>query len=123
MVIEGHVSPSLAVAAFGRYLRHVHVKDVVPRRKDGTWRWVHARPGSGLVAWPDVLEALGAAAYSGWLVVDHLSAPAGPARLRGDLAAFRRLLADQDARTSQAAPARPARSPGRVAVRAGGSLP
>ncbi len=96
MLIEGHLAPRLAIAALGPYLQHVHVRDMLPLRAGPAWTWACARPGEGLVSWPDVLTALAAAGYRGWLVIDHLSGPAGragPARLAGDVAALRRLVA------------------------------
>ncbi len=92
MRVEGHVAPGLAVGLLGPYLRHVHVKDVAPRRVDGAWRWVKVRPGTGMVPWPEVLEALAASGYGGWLAVDHLSGAPGAARLRSDVRALRSML-------------------------------
>ena len=92
MMIEGHVAPVLAVGILGRRLHHVHVKDVAPRRVDRAWRWVHTKPGTGLVPWPEVLGALAASRYGGWFVLDHLSGPPASAKLRTDLGAFRALL-------------------------------
>jgi len=99
MVVEGNVAPRLAVATLGRYLQHVHVRDTVPRQAGQGWGWARARPGEGLVCWPDVLTALAAAGYGGWLVIDQLSGPDG---LPGDVAALRRLV------TAAAAASRPA---------------
>ena len=92
MMMEGHLAPAFAVAVLGPYLHHVHVKDVVPRRVDGTWTWAHTPPGAGLVPWPEVLAALAGGDYRGWLVLDHLSGRPGSARLRSDIRAFRALL-------------------------------
>jgi len=92
MMMEGHVAPVLAVGVLGRHLHHVHVKDIAPRRVNRTWRWVHTKPGTGLVPWPEVLGALAASRYGGWFVLDHLSGPPASARLRTDLGAFRALL-------------------------------
>ena len=84
MVIEGRVAPRLAIAALGRYLQHVYLKDMVPRHADSAWDWVPALPGAGLVSWPGVLAALAAADYGGWLVIGQLSGQARPpARRRG----------------------------------------
>ncbi len=98
MVAEGRIAPRLAIAALGRYLQHVHVKDMLPRHADSAWDWVPALPGAGLVSWPGVLAALAAADYGGWLVIDHLSGPARPGRLQGDVAAVRQLVAGTPAR-------------------------
>ena len=84
MVIEGRIAPRLAIAALGRYLQHVYLKDMVPRHADSAWDWVPALPGAGLVSWPGVLAALAAADYGGWLVIGQLSGQARPpARRRG----------------------------------------
>ncbi len=61
MRVEGHVAAGLAVAALGPYLQHVDVRDMAPRRAGQAWDWACARPGEGLVCWPDVLTALAAA--------------------------------------------------------------
>ena len=95
MVIEGRIAPRLAIAALGRYLQHVQVKDMVPRHADSAWDWVPALPGAGLVSWPEVLAALAAAGYGGWLVIGQLSGQAG---LRRDVAAVRQLVAGTPAR-------------------------
>jgi len=99
MVVEGNVAARLAVAVLGRYLQRVHVKDTVPRQAGQVWGWAPARPGDGLVCWPDVLTALAAAGYGGWLVIDRLSGPDG---LAGDVAALRRMV------TAAAGASRPA---------------
>ena len=98
MVVEGRIAPRLAIAALGRYLQHVQVKDMLPRHVDSAWDWVSALPGAGLVSWPEVLAALAAADYGGWLVIDHLSGLARPGRLQRDVAAVRQLVAGTPAR-------------------------
>jgi sugar phosphate isomerase/epimerase/peptidoglycan/xylan/chitin deacetylase (PgdA/CDA1 family) len=98
MVVEGRVAPRLAIAGLGRYLQHVHVKDLLPRHANSAWDWVPALPGAGLVSWPGVLAVLAAADYGGWLVIDQLSGPARPGRLQRDVAAVRRLVAGTPAR-------------------------
>jgi len=103
MLVEGHVEARLAIAALGPYLQHVHVHDRVPRHAAAGWEWACTRLGDGLVCWPGVLAALAAAGYDGWLVLDRLSEPAGPARLAGDLAALGRLAAAALGRLAAAA--------------------
>jgi len=98
MVVEGRIAPRLAIAALGRYLQRVQVKDMLPRHVDSAWDWVPALPGAGLVSWPEVLAALAAADYGGWLVIDHLSGLARPGRLQRDVAAVRQLVAGTPAR-------------------------
>jgi sugar phosphate isomerase/epimerase/peptidoglycan/xylan/chitin deacetylase (PgdA/CDA1 family) len=98
MVVEGRIAPRLAIAALGRYLQHVQVKDMLPQHVNSVWGWGPARPGAGVVSWPGVLAALAAADYGGWLAIDHLSGPARPARLERDVAALRQLVAGTPAR-------------------------
>jgi sugar phosphate isomerase/epimerase len=94
---EGWVQPVVAVAVLGALLRHVHVKNVAPGREAGAWRWRPAALEEGFVDWVRVLAALRAAGYDGWLVLDHLSGPAGTAAvaadvLAADVAGVRRLV-------------------------------
>lgn len=92
MMIEGHVPPALAVGALGAAVRHVHVKDVAPRRVGRGWRWDHVPVGEGLVPWPEVIAALAGAGYGRWMVFDHVATPPSVAGLHADVEALRSLL-------------------------------
>lgn len=96
MLMEGHVRPSLTVAALGRRVGHVHVKDVAPRREPSGWRWGHVPLGEGMVPWTEVRQALAGVGFGGWLVVDHLGGEPTAAQLRADVAALRDLLDSSD---------------------------
>jgi sugar phosphate isomerase/epimerase len=74
---EGWLDPLLATEVLGPLLRHVHVKNLYPRRGDnGTWSWYRTTLDQGIVDWPQVFQALNRADYAGWLVLDHLSSHA-----------------------------------------------
>ncbi|MGW4489827.1 sugar phosphate isomerase/epimerase family protein [Amycolatopsis sp. NPDC004368] len=88
---EGWQDPLLATGVLGPLLRHVHVKNVAPERAEGgTWVWRRAALDTGIVDWPRVSDALEAAGYSGWFVLDHLSSQE-PGSLAADLAQLRKL--------------------------------
>jgi sugar phosphate isomerase/epimerase len=94
---EGWLDPFLAVGVLGSFLRHVHIKNTAPvRDEDGVWRWRRAGLDTGIVDWSQVLSALTARDYGGWLVLDHLSSHADDS-LPADLADLRRLLAEAGA--------------------------
>ncbi|MEV6904588.1 sugar phosphate isomerase/epimerase [Amycolatopsis sp. NPDC051372] len=88
---EGWQDPFLATGVLGPLLRHVHVKNVAPERaEDGTWLWRRTALDTGIVDWPRVSDALEAAGYSGWFVLDHLSSQE-PGSLAADLVHLRKL--------------------------------
>jgi sugar phosphate isomerase/epimerase len=91
-LMEGHLSAALAIADMGRYLHHVHVKNIVWRRVDGVWKWSYSSLATGLLDWPATLAALRAAGYGGRVSVDHLSGAATVAGLRRELKALRALV-------------------------------
>ncbi len=95
MAREGHVAPRLAVDQLGRYLAHVHLKNVAPRQREGTWVLDYARLEAGVLDWEEIIHAL-AGRYRGGFAVDHLRAPLnGRAALRElahELAYVERLL-------------------------------
>jgi sugar phosphate isomerase/epimerase len=92
MVIEGHVEPRLAVAEPGPYLRHVHVKNIAWRRRDGTWGWRHAPLADGMLDWEAIVAALRQAGYGGRLSLDHLGGRPSLALLRREVDVLRRLV-------------------------------
>jgi sugar phosphate isomerase/epimerase len=72
MLIEGHVSPPLAIALLGRHLAHVHVKNVVWGRSGGRWQWKYAGLEAGLLDWRELFALLAASGYRGRFSIDHL---------------------------------------------------
>ena len=103
MAIEGHLAPRLAVARLGRYLRHVHVKNIAWSRRDGVWRWRHAALTGGLLDWREILAALEAARYRGAFSIDHLGGEATAALLRSESTHLRELLASGSVSTRRGA--------------------
>jgi sugar phosphate isomerase/epimerase len=93
MVIEGDLSPGLAVAVLGRHLAHVHAKNIRWTRAGGAWRWRYAPLDDGRVRWPEVIERLTRARYAGWYSLDHLPGRATAAVLRNESARLAELLA------------------------------
>ncbi|MEV4603700.1 sugar phosphate isomerase/epimerase [Amycolatopsis sp. NPDC049253] len=88
---EGWQDPFLATGVLGVLLRHVHVKNVAPRRnEDGSWVWQRTGLDTGIVDWSRVSDALDAAGYAGWFVLDHLSSHE-PGSLAVDLVHLRKL--------------------------------
>jgi sugar phosphate isomerase/epimerase len=100
MAIEGHLAPRLAVARLGRYLRHVHVKNIAWSRRAGVWRWRHATLAGGLLDWREILAALEAARYRGAFSIDHLGGEATPTLLRNECGHLRELLSPGSSRRS-----------------------
>jgi sugar phosphate isomerase/epimerase len=92
-VIEGYVSPALALARLGRHLRHVHVKNIAWSRRGGAWRWGYATIDGGIVDWPATLRALAASRYRGRVSIDHLRGRPTLGLLRGESERLRELLA------------------------------
>jgi sugar phosphate isomerase/epimerase len=103
MAIEGHLAPRLAVARLGRYLRHVHVKNIAWSRRDGVWRWRHAALTGGLLDWREILAALEATRYRGAFSIDHLGGEATAALLRSESTHLRELLASGSVSTRRGA--------------------
>jgi sugar phosphate isomerase/epimerase len=93
LIAEGHLAPGLAVATLGRYLQHVHVKNVSwDRSHSNGWRLRYASLDAGLVDWRVVSAVLADASYEGWMVIDHLPGAATRAELRDQVALARELL-------------------------------
>lgn len=97
MAIEGHVAPPLAIARLGRYLNHVHVKNIAWVRRAGVWRWRHADLAKGMLDWSEILAALAAARYDGRFSIDHLGGDPTHALLRAESAHLRELVAKASA--------------------------
>jgi sugar phosphate isomerase/epimerase len=91
-VIEGYLAPALAVARLGRYLHHVHVKNIAWRRASGAWAWRYAPLSGGMVSWPELIGALADGGYRGGFSIDHLSGRPARERLRVETEALRALV-------------------------------
>lgn len=91
-VIEGFEPPRVAIDMLGRYLQHVHVKNislyVEAGDPDGNlrWGWRHDTLPRGVVNWPETLKALKALGYRGWLSLEDFSEGPTEQRLPAALA-------------------------------------
>jgi sugar phosphate isomerase/epimerase len=85
-VIEGFEPPRVAIDMLGRYLQHVHVKNISLYVESGDpdgnlrWGWRNDTLPRGAVNWPETLKALKALGYRGWLSLEDFSE--GPAEQR-----------------------------------------
>jgi sugar phosphate isomerase/epimerase len=97
MVWEGHEQYRLGLETLGPYLAHVHVKNSgwrqTGRRADGSlaWQAEWAPLDEGIVDLGDLLSALRAVAYDGWISVeDFTTEPPLSERVRNNLRSLRR---------------------------------
>jgi sugar phosphate isomerase/epimerase len=92
MIIEGHTQPDLAVERLNEYLAHVHVKNIVWRRRDGAWRWQYSSLAAGMADWPSIMQALAGTGYRGRFSMDHLAGRPTEKRLRDEVETLDRLI-------------------------------
>lgn len=100
MVFEGHEQYRMSLEVLGPYLAHVHLKNAswspLGARSDGSTRWFpsFAPLTSGIVDIGDLLRALRATGYDGWISFEDFSTERPThERARADLAYVRGLLA------------------------------
>jgi sugar phosphate isomerase/epimerase len=95
MVFEGFEDYRIGAELLGPYLAHIHLKNAAFDRPEGrgTWRPRWAPLEDGVVDFERLFEALRAAGYDGWLVIEDFSA-ARPSReaLRHNLGFVRDLV-------------------------------
>jgi sugar phosphate isomerase/epimerase len=73
MILAGKESWAMSVDILGEYLAHVHVKNISWfTDADGKWQWRYDTLEGGMVDWPEVIGALQAAGYEGYLSVEDL---------------------------------------------------
>jgi len=98
MVYEGFENWKMGLEILGAYLAHVHVKNsswsIQSGDANGNLRWA---PGAdslrhGRVNWADVIQALRAVGYRGWLSLEDFSAGTTEAKLVDDVQYLRKLL-------------------------------
>jgi sugar phosphate isomerase/epimerase len=94
MAVEGHLTPALAIARLGGYLRHVHVKNIAWSHRGEAWHWRHASLANGMLDWRAILDRLALAGYEGTFSIDHLGGTATRARLSAESSYLRALMAD-----------------------------
>jgi sugar phosphate isomerase/epimerase len=97
MVWEGHEQYRLGLETLGPYLAHVHAKNSAwrqtGRRADGSlaWQAEWAPLDEGIVDLGDLLSALRAVGYDGWISVeDFTTEPPLSERVRNNLRSLRR---------------------------------
>jgi sugar phosphate isomerase/epimerase len=70
-VQEGLETYRMAIDIAGPYLAEVHVKNVYfEKNVEGQWQPKYCPVDAGLVRWPQVIEELKRAGYSGWLMIE-----------------------------------------------------
>ncbi|MDQ0060932.1 sugar phosphate isomerase/epimerase family protein [Paenibacillus harenae] len=105
MVHEGFENYQMGLEVLGEYLAHVHVKNAAWQRTDETlptigsgehgriWQASWSAVTSGVVHWPQVIAALRAVGYDGWLSFEDFSGSAdSETLLRDNIAYIRSLL-------------------------------
>ncbi len=79
MVFEGFEQYRLGLELLGPYLKHVHIKNALWKRKEGAtaqehiWEAVWARMEEGIVPWRQVIQDLKAIGYDDWLSFEDFS--------------------------------------------------
>lgn len=107
MVIEGRENWKPSFELLGAYLAHVHVKNTCWRwtREDWLgqptdqehWQWQFCPLAEGLVDWAEVVEALQAVGYRGWLSMEDFSSQPLDRKLNEDRAFLARVVGDGEA--------------------------
>ncbi|MDQ0111179.1 sugar phosphate isomerase/epimerase family protein [Paenibacillus harenae] len=105
MVHEGFENYQMGLELLGEYLAHVHVKNAAWQRTDETlptigsgehgriWQASWSAVTAGVVHWPQVIAALRAVGYDGWLSFEDFSGSAdSETLLRDNIAYIRSLL-------------------------------
>jgi len=111
MIHEGLEAWTLAVGILGPYLAHVHVKNALwvlkEKSSPGPWRWAPqaARLREGAANWGEILAALTAAGYDGWLTVEDFTPQPPREKLEDALAYLKELAALRPAEGGAAPPA------------------
>jgi sugar phosphate isomerase/epimerase len=93
MIIEGSLAPALSIELLGPYLTHVHVKNILWARRDGSWHWRYASLRDGMLDWPDILSRLHSVGYGGGFSIDHLGGRPTTGLLKRESADLRAMVA------------------------------
>jgi sugar phosphate isomerase/epimerase len=120
MLIEGHLAPTLAIARLGRYLRHVHVKNIGWARRGEAWQWRRARLAAGILDWRSIVHGLAAARYEGLMSIDHLGGVVSKARLDSESTFLRGLVTEEFSPASDGGGSRAGTGTGSSATTAAG---
>ena len=76
MILEGMENWQMGLEILGDYLAHVHVKNIgwFRREEDGDtkWNWEYTPLDKGIADWEEIVRALDAVGYDGYLSVEDL---------------------------------------------------
>lgn len=98
MVSEGYENWQMGLEILGPYLAHVHVKNrswsIREADKDGNLRWACGSDTlrRGQADWRDIIRALVAVGYDGWLSLEDFETSDTKTKLKDDLKYLRKLL-------------------------------
>jgi sugar phosphate isomerase/epimerase len=71
LIIEGREAWQMGLELLGPYLDYVHAKNIGWVREQGRWRWVFAAMAEGQVEWAEVMRALRAGGYQGYVAFEN----------------------------------------------------
>ena len=98
LIFEGVENWQMGLEILGRYLAHVHVKNgawsIRSGDPDGNLRWRYDSDTlrRGLVNWCEVIAALRAVGYDGWMSMEDFGPEKTEPKLKDDIRYLRRLL-------------------------------
>ncbi len=71
LIIEGREAWQMGLELLGPYLDFVHAKNIAWVRENGQWRWVFASMAEGQVSWGEIVSALRAVKYDGYISFEN----------------------------------------------------
>ena len=71
LIIEGRESWQMGLELLGPYLDYVHAKNIAWVREQDRWRWIFASMTEGQVAWGEIISALRAVGYEGYISFEN----------------------------------------------------
>ncbi|HTT38781.1 MAG TPA: sugar phosphate isomerase/epimerase family protein [Burkholderiales bacterium] len=71
LIIEGREAWQMGLELLGPYLDFVHAKNIAWVREQDRWRWVFASMAEGQVAWGEIIAALRAVGYDGYISFEN----------------------------------------------------
>jgi len=107
MVCEGYEQWKMGLEILGKYLAHIHVKNMswaireCGPHDDLRWGPAPDTLRRGQVSWEDVLDALARTGYRGWLSIEDFGPGETETKLRDDLNYLRTLLRARQAATKK----------------------
>ncbi len=71
LIIEGRESWQMGLELLGPYLDYVHAKNIAWVREQDRWRWIFASMTEGQVPWAEIISALRAVGYDGYISFEN----------------------------------------------------